>query len=75
MDCWLKSAILLCRIYSDFIDRVAAGRNMSREAVQEVAQGRIWTGRDALKHGLVDKLGGLTEAIAVARQLAGRTAI
>ena len=46
---------------------------MSEAAVHKVAQGRIWTGRDAMRHGLVDSMGGLTEAIAEARRLAGLT--
>jgi len=50
---------------------VALGRNMTEEDVRKVAKGRAWTGRDALKHGLVDSLGGLNEAIALAKQEAG----
>ncbi len=50
---------------------MALGRNMTEEDVRKVAKGRAWTGRDALKHGLVDSLGGLNEAIALAKQEAG----
>lgn len=57
--------------YNDFLARVAAGRNLSVEAVDAVARGRIWTGADALAHGLVDELGGLRTAIARAKVLAG----
>jgi protease IV len=57
-------------IYEEFRDDVAAGRNMSVEAVHEVAQGRIWTGTQALARGLVDQLGGLDLAISRARSLA-----
>lgn len=48
---------------------------MSEADVRKVAQGRVWTGRDAMKHGLVDSMGGLTEAIAEARRLAGLTEV
>jgi protease-4 len=57
--------------YGVFISRVAEGRRMSTDAVERIAQGRIWAGRDALEIGLVDKLGGLTEAIAAAAARAG----
>lgn len=48
---------------------------MSEADVRKVAQGRVWTGRDAMKHGLVDSMGGLSEAIAEARRLAGLTEV
>ena len=51
--------------------QVALGRNMSEAAVRKVAKGRAWTGHDALRHGLVDALGGLQEALALAKQEAG----
>jgi protease IV len=57
--------------YSDFIERVAEGRGMTVDAVDAVARGRVWTGADALEHGLVDELGGLRTAIARAKVLAG----
>ncbi len=56
--------------YEDFVQRVADGRNLSVDAVKAVAQGRIWSGRDALAHGLVDELGGFREAVAKAKKLA-----
>ena len=59
------------RIYADFVGRVAAGRGMKEEAVDEIAQGRVWAGPDALAIGLVDELGGLNDAIAYAATLAG----
>lgn len=59
------------RGYDRFIDLVAEGRGMSEEDVDAVARGRVWTGDDASKNGLVDELGGLTTAIAKARELAG----
>lgn len=60
--------------YTDFVQRVAQGRNMTVDAVDAVAQGRVWTGADALAHGLVDELGGLRTAIDRAKVLAGLTA-
>jgi protease IV len=57
--------------YTDFVQRVADGRKLSTEAVEAVAQGRIWTGADALGHGLVDELGGLRTAVRRAKVLAG----
>ncbi|MBQ6074045.1 MAG: signal peptide peptidase SppA [Bacteroidales bacterium] len=56
--------------YEDFISRVARGRNLSVEAVDEIAQGRVWAGGDAIKIGLVDEIGGLKDAIAYAATLA-----
>jgi len=58
-------------IYEVFITHVANGRNMTIEEVDEVGQGRIWIGTDALEIGLVDQLGGLQDAIELAAQLAG----
>ena len=57
--------------YADFVQRVAEGRNMTVEAVDAVARGRVWTGADAMAHGLVDELGGLRTAIDRAKVLAG----
>jgi protease-4 len=57
--------------YTDFITRVAEGRNLTTEAVDAVAKGRVWTGADALEHGLVDELGGLRTALRRAKVLAG----
>jgi len=68
---WLKLDETLDRIYEDFLLRVADGRGMTRDAVREVAQGQIWSGTDALERGLVDELGGLRTAIAVALEKAG----
>jgi protease-4 len=56
--------------YQLFLDRAAEGRGMDREAVHAVAQGRVWTGAQALERGLVDDLGGLDVAIRHARELA-----
>ncbi|MGO1118537.1 signal peptide peptidase SppA [Rhodovibrionaceae bacterium A322] len=57
--------------YSDFLNKVATGRNLTPEQTKEVAGGRIWSGRDAARVGLVDELGGFHEAMAAARELAG----
>jgi protease-4 len=57
-------------LYQRFISRVADGRNMEIEAVDAVASGRVWSGADAQKVGLVDQLGGLDDAIAAAARLA-----
>ncbi|MCH8265196.1 MAG: signal peptide peptidase SppA [Proteobacteria bacterium] len=56
--------------YRQFLEIVATGRNMTIEEVDEIAQGRIWSGEKALELGLVDKLGDLEEAIAGAAELA-----
>jgi protease-4 len=57
--------------YTDFVQRVADGRDLSVEAVDAVARGRVWTGADAKAHGLVDELGGLRIAVTRAKVLAG----
>jgi protease-4 len=57
-------------VYDLFISRVADGRKLSREKVEEIAQGRIWSGKQGLERGLVDQLGGVTDAIRHARKLA-----
>ncbi len=57
--------------YETFLNRVAEGRNMSVERVNEVAQGRVWSGVDAQALGLVDELGTLDDAIAAAAEMAG----
>ena len=58
-------------VYADFTDKVASGRGMSVEDVLEVAKGRIWTGEDAINLGLVDELGGIPDAIRMAKAAAG----
>lgn len=59
------------RGYQRFIDLVAAGRDMSVERVESIAQGRVWSGLAAQDIGLVDELGGLRDAQRVAAELAG----
>ena len=58
-------------IYSQFIEKVAIGRQMEKQAVDDIGQGRVWSGVDALKLGLIDEFGGITEAIETAAYLAG----
>ena len=60
-------------VYTTFLDRVAAGRNMTVAQVDEIAQGRVWSGVEAKEKGLVDELGGLKEAVIEAAGLAGIT--
>ncbi len=60
-------------IYARFLDKVAEGRKLKREAVGEIAQGRVWSGQMALKLGLVDELGGLQDAVKAAAKLANVT--
>lgn len=57
--------------YDRFITRVAEGRNMKKDEVNEIGKGRIWTGRQGVEKGIVDKLGGLFDAIEAAVQKAG----
>ncbi len=57
-------------MYSNFVTAVAKNRSMSNEAVEALAQGRVWTGVEASKNGLVDRIGGLHDAIEIARELA-----
>jgi protease-4 len=57
-------------IYNTFVSRVAAGRKMTFAQVDSIAQGRVWAGKDAIKIGLVDKMGGLDQAIKHAASLA-----
>ena len=57
--------------YRDFLAKVAAARGLSDEATAAVAEGRVWTGRQALERGLVDELGGVEEAFAAAKRAAG----
>ena len=59
------------RVYDTFLDRVAQGRGMSVEEVDAVAQGRVWSGTEALEIGLVDRLGGLEDAVTHVAELAG----
>ena len=57
-------------IYHDFVGKVAEGRQRPVADIEAVAKGRVWTGRDALEAGLVDELGGLRDAVRIARERA-----
>ena len=59
----------LDRIYEDFTSKVASGRGLTLEQVQEIAKGRIWTGQDAFEIGLVDVLGGYDVALNEVRDI------
>lgn len=59
------------KVYEDFLERVATGRNMDCKQVDELGQGRIWSGSDAVANGLADEIGGLCDAIAYAELTAG----
>src|SRR5262249_47719412 len=58
------------QFYDTFIARVSEARGMKPEAVDAIARGKVWTGEQASKIGLVDKLGGLREVLAAARERA-----
>lgn len=58
------------RGYDTFITRCADGRDMSKEAINEIGQGRVWTGEQAKERGLIDELGGINKAIETAASLA-----
>ncbi len=67
---WKIFEATLDEIYEQFTAGVGEGRGLTRAEVDEVARGRIFTGSDALQHGLVDELGGFPTAIRLARELA-----
>ncbi|MFD0760673.1 signal peptide peptidase SppA [Lutibacter aestuarii] len=58
------------QVYTTFLQRVATGRNMSIKVVDSIAQGRVWSGVEALENGLIDELGTLDDAVAYAAELA-----
>ncbi|MBK9389644.1 MAG: signal peptide peptidase SppA [Bacteroidetes bacterium] len=58
------------KIYSEFVDKVASGREMTYTEVDNIGQGRVWSGSGAMKIGLVDEIGGLKDAIKGAAELA-----
>src|SRR5450755_3953892 len=70
-DEWALVNNWLDHIYADFTGKVAEGRSMSAEEVQEVARGRVWTGADAVRNGLADRLGGMAAAAQSARRRGG----
>ena len=68
-----RFAATIDAIYADFVAKVATGRSRSISQIEEVARGRVWTGRDAVRAGLVDELGGLRDAVRIASARAGLT--
>ena len=60
----------IANVYETFISHVSEGRNISKSSVDEIGQGRIWTGYDAKKIGLIDTYGGIEKAIDIASTLA-----
>ncbi len=68
---WAKLQAELDRIYADFVGKVSAGRKLDPAAVEAIAKGQVWSGADAEANGLVDRLGGLGEAVVAVRELLG----
>src|SRR5215467_3282139 len=68
---WARIEAWLDRVYDDFTTKAAAGRQLPKERVLEVAKGRIWTGADAKERGLVDELGGFPVALRLTREAIG----
>jgi protease-4 len=62
---------IFMELYGDFVGKVGAVRGIPEGEVRKVAEGRIWMGEDAIRKKLVDEIGGLTDAIAEAKKLAG----
>lgn len=61
----------LDRIYKDFTLKVADARNISADAMDRIARGRIWTGKEAVDNGLSDSIGGIDEAVSLAKERGG----
>ena len=70
-DQWANLNAQADAIYADFTQKVAAGRKLPLQQVQQIAKGRVWTGADARPRGLVDQLGGFWTAVCAVKQLAG----
>jgi len=58
-------------VYTTFVNHVSEGRGLPYQQVDEIGQGRVWTGENALKLGLVDMLGNLNDAIEIAKEMGG----
>ncbi len=67
----LEMERLIRSFYREFVAKVAAGRNLKPDSVDAIGQGRVWSGTDGRDVGLIDELGGLQDAIAIARARAG----
>jgi protease-4 len=65
-----KFRSLMTAFYTEFVTRAAEGRKKTYAEIDAVAQGRVWTGSEALSHGLVDRLGGLEVALGIAKERA-----
>jgi protease IV len=65
-----RFAATIDAVYDDFVAKVAAGRRRPVGEIEPIARGRVWTGMDALERGLVDEIGGLRDAVRIARQRA-----
>jgi protease IV len=68
---WERLEAWLDQVYADFTDKAATDRRMPVEQLRDVARGRVWSGADALAHGLVDRIGGLEDAVGIACERAG----
>src|SRR5215469_15229555 len=68
---WERINAWLDAVYTDFTEKVAAGRRLSVDRVHELGRGRVWSGADAVANGLADETGGMRDAIAIARRRAG----
>jgi protease-4 len=68
---WKRLQMWMDDTYRDFIEKAARGRNLAPEEIRRAAKGRIWTGEEAKKLGLVDELGGFAVAIREAKAAAG----
>ena len=66
-----RLGVTIDAVYDDFVAKVAEGRHRTVAEIEAVARGRVWTGRDAIRAGLVDELGGLRHAVRTARARAG----
>ena len=69
-----RLAATIDAVYDDFVGKVARGRGRPVADIEAIARGRVWTGRDAARIGLVDELGGLRDAVRIARARAGLAA-
>jgi protease-4 len=73
-DEWDRINVWLDAIYADFTRKVSEGRRLPLERIDKLARGRVWTGTDAVANGLADEVGGLHDAISIARRRAGLAA-
>jgi protease-4 len=70
-DQWAALDAWLDEVYDDFTRKAAEDRDMAWERLEPLARGRVWTGADAVSHGLVDEVGGRQRALQLACELAG----